>query len=226
MNLYLWILVGIAAVPLLLSFDKKVHYVSSWPAVFGAAGLVGAVYIGWDILKTEADVWGFVDRYAGTFRILGLPLPEILFFLVVPFSCIFIYQVVRAYFKERTRNIPRWIWYIAAAVLVVLAVVFRAQVYTLTVLLSVAVFFALTAAARPDLLGSRHFWLAVLLTYVPFLVFNGLLTAIPIVIYNDLENWGIRVYTIPLEDFFYSFSLLGFNFLVFRLLRRREGRNV
>jgi lycopene cyclase domain-containing protein len=226
MNLYLWILVGIAAVPLVLSFDKKVHYVSRWPAVFAAAGIVGAVYIGWDILKTEADVWGFVESRAGSFRILGLPLAEILFFVVVPFSCIFIYEVVRAYFKERTVAIPRWIWYAAAAVLAVLAVVFRSQLYTLTVLLSVAVFFALTAAVRPGLLGSRHFWLAVLLTFLPFLIFNGLLTAIPIVIYNDAENWGIRVYTIPLEDFFYSFSLLGFNFLVFRLLRRDpETRN-
>jgi lycopene cyclase domain-containing protein len=225
MNLYLWILVGIAAVPLGLSFDKKVHYVSRWPAVFAAAGIVGAVYIGWDILKTEADVWGFVERYAGSFKILGLPLPEILFFVVVPFSCIFIYEVVRAYFKERIIQIPRWIWFAIAAVLAVLAVIFRTQVYTLTVLLSVAVFFSLAAAIRPGLLGSRHFWLAVVLTYVPFLIFNGLLTAIPIVVYNDAENWGIRVYTIPLEDFFYSFSLLGFNFLVFALLRRcPEGR--
>ena len=220
MNLYLWILVGIAAIPLALSFDKKVHYVSSWPAVFAAAGIVGAVYIGWDILKTAADVWGFVERYAGSFRFLGLPPAEILFFLVVPFSCIFIYEVVRAYFKERSVRIPRWIWFVIAAVLALLAVIFRSRVYTLTVLLSVAVFFALTAAVRPGLLGSRHFWLALLLSYVPFLIFNGLLTAIPIVVYNDLENWGIRVYTIPLEDFFYSFSLLGFNFLVFRLLQR------
>jgi lycopene cyclase domain-containing protein len=226
MNLYLWILVGIAAIPLVLSFDKKVHYLSSWPVVFAAAGIVGAVYIGWDILKTEADVWGFVERFAGSFTILGLPLAEILFFLVVPFSCIFIYEVVRAYIKERTVRIPRWIWFIASAVLAVLAVVFRSRLYTFTVLLSVALFFSLTACVRPGMLASRHFWLAVALTYVPFLIFNGLLTAIPIVVYNDAENWGIRVYTIPLEDFFYSFSLLGFNFLVFRLLRRSaEARN-
>jgi lycopene cyclase domain-containing protein len=223
MNLYLWILVAIAAIPLALSFDKKVHYVSRWPAVFAAAGIVGVVYIGWDILKTVAGVWGFVERYSGSLKILGLPLPELLFFLVVPFSCLFIYEVVGAYFKERVVSIPSWIWYTAAAALLVLAVIFRSKVYTLTVLLSVALFFALTATFRPRLLGSRHFWLAMLLTYVPFLIFNGLLTAIPIVVYNDAENWGVRIYTIPLEDFFYSFSLLGFDFLLFRVLRRPLG---
>ncbi|MBN2553541.1 MAG: lycopene cyclase domain-containing protein, partial [Spirochaetales bacterium] len=123
-------------------------------------------------------------------------------------------------------SVPRWIWFAASAVLVVLALAFRSRVYTLTVFLSVAAFFALTATVAPGLLESRHFWLAVLLTYIPFLIFNGLLTAVPIVVYNDAENLGVRVYTIPLEDFFYSFSLLGFNFLVFRLLRGRvEARN-
>jgi lycopene cyclase domain-containing protein len=82
----------------------------------------------------------------------------------------------------------------------------------------------LTAAFRPGLLASRHFWLAMLLTYVPFLISNGLLTAIPIVVYNDTEIWGVRVYTIPLEDFFYSFSLLGFNLLVFSVIRPRLER--
>jgi lycopene cyclase domain-containing protein len=111
MNLYLWILVGIAAIPLLLSFDRKVHYVSRWPAVFAAAGVVGVVYIGWDILKTSAGVWDFVERHSGSLRIFGLPLPEILFFVVVPFSCLFIYEVVQVYFKEGRLAIPRWIWF-------------------------------------------------------------------------------------------------------------------
>jgi lycopene cyclase domain-containing protein len=224
MNLYLWILVAIAAVPLALSFEPKVRYVRRWPAVFAAAGLVGSVYIGWDILKTEAGVWGFAERYAGSLRILGLPLPEVLFFLVVPFSCLFIYEAVRAYFTERRLAVPRWVWFMVAGLLAAAAVIFRSQLYTLTALLSVALFFVLAAVFQPCLLETKSFWLAMLLTYVPFLIFNGLLTAVPVVIYNDAENWGLRVYTIPLEDFFYSFSLLGFNIFVFRIFRRRFPR--
>jgi lycopene cyclase domain-containing protein len=33
---------------------------------------------------------------------------------------------------------------------------------------------------------------------------NGILTAMPVLIYNDAENMGIRLYTIPLEDAFYG----------------------
>jgi len=224
-NLYLWIDLAILAAPLALSFDRKVHYVRRWPAVFAAALIMAAVYIPWDMLKTAHGVWGFSTRYAGSFRLLGLPLGEILFFLVVPFSCLFIYEVVRAYFREAQMRMPVWTWLAAAACCLAVALFFRGRTYTFTVMLSVAAFLLLAALLAPRLLGSRHFWLAMLLTYVPFLLFNGLLTALPVVTYNDAENWGFRVYTIPLEDFFYSFSMLGLTFLVYQPLRRAlEGR--
>ena len=45
-------------------------------------------------------------------------------------------------------------------------------------------------------------------TGIPFLIVNGLLTSIPVVLYNDAENLGIRIYTIPVEDVFYGYALL------------------
>ena len=225
MNLYLWIDLAILAIPLALSFDRKVRYVGKWPAVLAAAAVVAALFIPWDILKTAAGVWGFNKRYVGEFAFYGLPAGEILFFLVVPFSCIFIYEVVRAYFRERPVRVARWVWLVAAAGLAVLGVLFREQVYTLTVLLSVAAVLVLAALWQPDLLRSFRFWLAIALTYIPFLIFNGILTSVPLVVYNDAEIWGARVYTIPLEDCFYSFALLGLAILVYQPMRRRWVRD-
>ena len=53
----------------------------------------------------------------------------------------------------------------------------------------------------------------ILISLGPFLLVNGILTGLldsvsPPVWYNDSENIGIRLMTIPVEDFFYSFSLL------------------
>jgi lycopene cyclase domain-containing protein len=224
MNLYLWIDLAILAVPLALSFDRKVRYVSRWPAVLAAAGITAAVFIPWDILKTAAGVWGFTRRYVGDFTLYGLPAGEILFFFVVPFSCLFIYEVVRAYLHERPVRVPRWAWFVVAAGLVGLGLAYRGQAYTLTVLLSLAALLVLAALWQPDMLRSLHFWLAMGLTYIPFLVFDGILTAVPLVVYNDAEIWGARVYTIPVEDFLYSFSLLGLAILVYRPLARRWVR--
>jgi len=51
-------------------------------------------------------------------------------------------------------------------------------------------------------------------------IVNGVLTAMPVVEYNPLENSGIRIYTIPFEDFFYFLLLFGMNVMIFEWLQK------
>jgi hypothetical protein len=50
---------------------------------------------------------------------------------------------------------------------------------------------------------------------------QGILTALPVVPYNPTAIWGPRFITIPLEDFFYNYSLLSFYLLVYRMAGTR-----
>ena len=52
---------------------------------------------------------------------------------------------------------------------------------------------------------------------------NGVLTAMPVVIYNNAENLGIRAYTIPVEDFIYSFIMLGMNVGLYEFIREKSN---
>ena len=111
-----------------------------------------------------------------------------------------------------------------AGVLFVAAGVYRERAYTATVLLAAG--FALLGLKRlaPRNLRSRNFWAAMGLTYLPFLMANGVLTGLPIVLYDDAENLAIRVGSIPVEDFFFSFAMLALAALVHdRVGRWRRG---
>jgi lycopene cyclase domain-containing protein len=85
----------------------------------------------------------------------------------------------------------------------------------------VAVFFIVAILAFRDVLASLQFWLYLLFGFIGFLIFNYLLTSIPIVTYGSDAIWGIRVTTIPVEDFLYNISMLGFYFLVYWLAKTK-----
>ncbi len=65
----------------------------------------------------------------------------------------------------------------------------------------------------------HHFWAAYFIHLVPFAIINGILTATPVVLYNNDENLGIRLGTIPLEDTLYAFTCLLLPLTIMQALR-------
>lgn len=222
MGFYFWLDLVIIAFPLVLSFDRRVGFVRRWPAALASAALVGVPYLAWDSLMSRNGAWGFADRWAGTLRLLWLPPGEYAFFLAVPFACIFVHEVVRAYVPEKTARTTRLPWLITAAAIGAAAFLFRGRLYTSTVLAATALFLVCAATLAPSALSRRSFWLSILVSYAPFLLANGLLTGLPVVTYGKEAILGLRVISIPVEDFLYSFSLLGFNLLAYGMFRREQ----
>ena len=102
MTQYLYLILDLSILLMIipLSFDKKVSYVSTWKSAFLAIGFVGVPFLIWDILFTEWGIWGFNDSYLSGIYLYNLPIEEVLFFIVVPFACTFIYACAKAYFSH------------------------------------------------------------------------------------------------------------------------------
>jgi lycopene cyclase domain-containing protein len=220
---YLTIIVLAFLGPFVLSFDSRVHFYKKWRPLAASMLVVAPIYIIWDAVATDRGDWWFNEEYTSGIHILGLPLAEVLFFLVVPYACIFIYEVLIYYLGDKELPFNRWAYVLAAILLLVLAVVFIDQYYTATVLVFTAAFLYIAAVLYPAILKARAYWQYVLMSLVPFFIVNYLLTSIPIVLYSDEAIWGVKITTIPAEDLIYNFSMLSFYLLVYVYFKRRWG---
>ena len=207
--------------PIVLSFDKRVAFFKSWRFIFPALLITGLLFLFWDYLFTIYGVWSFNPEYIIGFNILNLPIEEILFFITVPFACIFVYECLNYYVKtDLLKRFSSPISYILIAFSGLMVVLYYDRVYTLITFGLLAVVLIVTEFIVKSTIMSR-FYLAYLVSLIPFYLVNGLLTSIPIVMYNDAENMAIRVGTIPLEDHFYSLSMLLINILLFDYFRKK-----
>lgn len=217
MSLYLWINIAVVAVPLILSFERELKFYKNFPAFITSFLTAGIAYIWWDYVATARGDWSFNEIYITGIKILNLPLEEVLFFITVPFACIFIYETMSFYLPDKKIRANKILFNTIVVIFLLLAFYFREQDYTFTVLLFSALFLFISVNFFPRLLQSRNYYLFMIAVIIPFFVVNYILTSMPVVIYNQQAITGIRITTIPLEDFFYLFSMLSYYLLVYKL---------
>jgi lycopene cyclase domain-containing protein len=220
---YLLINIFIIAVPLLLTFEKKIKYYQKFPALFISIIIVGGTYIVWDVIATLRGDWSFNPEHITGLKIFHLPLEEILFFVTVPYSGIFLYETGKLYLGDKLFKIGKVYIYLMASLLLIISLVFIDQYYTFTVMLFSAIFLimALLLHSKYAILNSSLYWKWILFMYIPFFLVNYFLTSLPVVSYSPDAIWGIRITTIPFEDFFYSFSMLSFYLFVYLTVKKK-----
>lgn len=222
MSTYLIINILIILFPLILSFEKNLTYYKKIPNLIFSILIVSTAYIIWDVFATKRGDWAFNPEHLMGIYFFGLPLEEILFFITVPYSCVFIYETIKFYVKEKELRINKNLFWFAALLFLLIAVVFNYQHYTFTVTIFTAIFFILAILIKALLLNSYQFWLTMLISFLPFLIVNYFLTSIPVVTYNDAAFFGKRFITIPLEDFLYSFSMISLWILFYEISLSRK----
>ncbi len=218
---YLYIDVLIITFPLIFSFVWKFKYYKFYKPLGASILIVGGSYIIWDAFVTSRGDWWFNYEYLSGPKILGLPIEEILFFIVVPYACIFIYENLVYFVGDKEIKFNKWFYLGIFIIFVIIGIIFYRQEYTILAMFSVALFFLLCAFLYPQLLKSRLYWMYLILSFIPFIIFNYFLTSLIVVYYNPEAIWGIRLTTIPLEDFFYNFSMLSFYLMVYIYFKNR-----
>jgi lycopene cyclase domain-containing protein len=224
---FYYLLVDVLCVvfPFLLSFHKKMAFFKKWRALGIATILMMTVFIPWDILFTHLGVWEFNSNYISGFSIVNLPVEEWLFFICIPYSCLFTHEVLKYYFpKQPLEKSAKYISVFYIIIGILFAITHLEHYYTLsTSLVATFLLFMHTFIWKSKYMGWFHLAWSILL--IPFYISNGVLTGLEfwnyplinlqpesisdqIVWYNNSHNLGIRIWSVPLDDFFYGMAMV------------------
>jgi len=225
MSLYLFINLASISIPFLYSFEKKMHFIQYWKEVFSAITITGFIFIVWDVIFTSLGVWGFNDTYLLGINIGNLPIEEWLFFICIPYASIFTHYALRHFFPNLVLNSVVTKGF-TVTLIIILSIIIILNVnklypfYNFGFLLLILVYSLITNNQQ-----LQPFYISFLVILIPFFVVNGVLTGSfiedQVVWYNNKENLGVRLGTIPVEDIGYAFSMIFFSIILIEKFKRR-----
>lgn len=222
--LYLFLDLATLSIPFVASFYAKHSYFKQWTSLFKAILIVGIPFLIWDSYFTYIGIWGFNEYYLTGIKLFNLPIEEVLFFICIPYSCVFVYfsmeyLLKRNPFEKSHKLITNFLLMFSAVILIMnYNKWYTASTFGLLLL------YLLFHLYRKTYLGRHYFAYGLTLGF--FFIVNGVLTGswieTPVVWYNDNENMGIRIGTIPFEDAFYGFLLIAVTIDLFNYFAKKK----
>jgi len=200
--------------PLFFGSLQRFYFWNYWKQAVVSVLISAVPFLFWDISVTGRH-WFFADEYTLGFRILNLPFEEILFFITVPFACLFTWEMVKRHsnppiFKNlnlgRTSTTYIIILFLVAAIISINSgkeYTFLASLFFIASILYDRIWGA-------GIIYSDKFPFFFILISFFTLLFNGYLTWRPVVTYDVIYQLDFRIFTIPVEDFFFGYALLIF----------------
>ena len=218
-SLYLLLNIVSISIPLLYSFHPRLQLHKRFIWLFLSLILTMGVFIPWDVIFTVNGIWGFNPDYFLGVKFFRLPLEEWLFFICIPFACVFTHYALLLYFPKMKLN-QKATQYIAYALMILLAIIVVLNTDKWYTLVNFSLAIPLTwIVLNQNLKLLQHFFLTFLVMLIPFFIVNGVLTGSwienQVVWYNNAENLGLRMGTIPAEDSIYAYSMILMNLFLF-----------
>lgn len=96
------VLILSAFVPLVASFWPSLKFYRNIRSLLISIALIVIGFGTWDVFATYRGHWYFNPAGVWRLRIINLPVEEVLFFVVIPFCCIFTWEVIN-YISKRLR---------------------------------------------------------------------------------------------------------------------------
>ncbi len=211
---YLLVDLGCIIVPFIFSFHPLLNFHKEWKYMIPGYIVTALFFIVWDMIFTHIGIWWFRADYLMGINIINVPIEEILFFICIPYACSFTYHSLKVIakmfsYKNPFQKINQGIHIFLILISLMMVVIGWDKAYTFYTGLFNLLFLSYIFIKKIDI---SFIFLSYLAVIPFFLLSNGILTGsfldAPVVNYNNTENLGIRMFTIPIEDTMYGFLFI------------------
>jgi lycopene cyclase domain-containing protein len=222
---YLLFNLSVVSGPLIFGSTRLFYFHNRFKATVLAILMAALPFIIWD-MSVAGIHWYYNEHYIMGIYLLELPLEEWLFFISVPYACLFTWEMI----TRRTKNnslISKSLIVFSAALFMIsgLVFLFLGKIYTGLALSALGLVALYDQTYGGAILNYTKTYLFIGMVILFTLVFNGYLTGRPIVLYNEQYQTGIRLITTPVEDFGFGLALLLLTVTIFEKLKKTLKRN-
>jgi lycopene cyclase domain-containing protein len=200
---------------LVLSFTTNVKPHKHIKGLLAGYLFVSLPFAIWDVWAVSRGHWGFNPEYVLGPKLFGVPFEEFLFFITIPFALIYTWGVVKKFIGDI--GVPAIMPLIAmgsiSAFSIWSLIFYWDNGYTRTA--SIVALFTILLLLGTRLAYSLRFWTFQLILLGLFLIFNSVLTMLPIVTYDVNAIIGFKFGDIPIEDFLFNFAFANLFLLAY-----------
>lgn len=220
---YLLILFVMAAVTMFLFVKKTIVFFTELKYMIPAIIFSGAIFILLNIRLLETGIISFNPNYLTGKNILSLPIEEWLFLLLISLFSFSVYILVNVNFANFEK--PNLFLTISVILLLVFgfeAWVSREKLVPFFIFFLLTIYFGYTIFRNRFKMHLSKFYVSFGIAVVPFFLFKGILYSLPVILYNNEHILGIRLFSVPIEEFGFFFLLMLINITIFEYLRDHQ----
>ena len=208
--------------PLIFGAMKRFYFLDRVKYTVLPILIPGMLFLIWDSIVTYSH-WQFNPKHILGITIFNLPIEEILFFITVPFACLFTWEmIVRRSNKKEIMWISKIPSYLYLLIPLGVWLFISGKHYTglATAILGLAIL--VDQVLKTNIIVQRRFYFYLLLVMIFTLIFNGYLTWRPVVTYGVDYQLDFRIFTIPIEDFIYGTALIFMNTSIYQKIINKK----
>lgn len=216
-------MLGVLILSLVFSFDKRVLFFQKVKYMLPAILFTNTIFILWDVRFTQLNIWSFNPEFITGLTILNLPVSEWLFFLVVPWFSMLIYETLKIKLQQFEQpNVFLALSLILLVIFSLIAWFSRQKLFAFFTFFLLAIYFGYTIFRNRFKQHYTKFYLTYFIALIPFFIIRVVQTELPLLIYNSAHIIGNRIINVPIENLGYFFLLLLMNVTIFEYLKERQ----